>query len=148
MRLTCTCYFKNSTHFISWLKNIIYNLVFYIFFLLIFFHRYFIPEDGDDPEHPNVFKLPKDSPLTLGEIKRYFPVPGQYHFRFLRTIESNLVWMDVTDDSQRVPTQNNSIVAKVSRIASPSTSGTNKVRNSTLFAENINCCIFFQFLFT
>lgn len=32
--------------------------------------RYFIPEDGDDEKHPNVFKVDKDSNLTLADIKK------------------------------------------------------------------------------
>lgn len=50
--------------------------------------RYFIPSDGDDADHPNVFHLPSDvvgsGSVRFGDVKRNFPLPGQYHFRFKR----------------------------------------------------------------
>lgn len=50
--------------------------------------RYFIPSDGDDADHPNVFQLPSDvvgsGSVRFGDVKRNFPLPGQYHFRFKR----------------------------------------------------------------
>lgn len=48
--------------------------------------RYFIPSDGDDPAHPNVFQLPSDlvkgGSVLCGDVKNHFPLPGSYHFRF------------------------------------------------------------------
>jgi hypothetical protein len=44
--------------------------------------QYFIPQDGDSEDHPNVFvvrKPPKS--LTAADIQAAFPLPGQYLFR-------------------------------------------------------------------
>ena len=83
------------------------------------FVKYVIPEDGDEPEHPNVFMCGGNkaaSALTLGEIEKEFPVPGKYHFRFLRKTTSGKVWFDVTDRNGAVPSDDNEIFAKVSRV--------------------------------
>lgn len=48
-----------------------------------------------------------------------FPVPGSYHFRFLKNIGSHIVWLDITDESAALPTHQGSIFIKVSRIATP-----------------------------
>ena len=50
------------------------------------FRRYFIPADGDDPAHPNVFQLPSglvgSGSVRCADVEKYFPLPGRYHFRF------------------------------------------------------------------
>lgn len=91
--------------------------------------RYFIPEDGDEELHPNVFLAPKPrqpgSPPTLQAIRDSFPLPGHYHFRFKsplfpgadREKGAMAVWMDVTKDNQPVPTWQNGIIAKVTRLS-------------------------------
>lgn len=90
--------------------------------------RYYLPEDGDQEDSPNVFLAPKPSrpgyPPLLGQIKGSFPLPGSYHFRFKtplipgtdRDKNAMAVWMDCVDDSQPVPVWQNSIIAKVTRI--------------------------------
>ncbi len=89
--------------------------------------RYFLPEDGDNEEHPNVFLAPKSSngyPPRLGQIKDSFPLPGSYHFRFKTALvpgtdrdkHAVAVWMDCVDDSKSVPVWHNSIVAKGTRL--------------------------------
>jgi len=90
--------------------------------------RYFVPEDGDDEHHPNVFLAPKGrnagSIPTLLQIKDVFPLPGSYHFRFKSPLvpggdreKANIaVWMDCTRDNQMVPTWRGTIVAKVTRV--------------------------------
>jgi len=82
--------------------------------------RYFIPDDGDTEEAPNVFLAPKSSSITkLGTIKSSFPLPGKYHFRFKTSLDPNsslAVWMDCVDDSKAVPMYQTSIIAKVTRI--------------------------------
>lgn len=90
--------------------------------------RYFVPEDGDTEDHPNIFLLPKSqnsgfSP-RLHEVKQNFPMPGKYHFRFKSPLipgsdrEKNAVsvWMDCVDDDQHIGVWRNTIVAKVTRI--------------------------------
>eukprot|EP00581_Thalassiosira_minuscula_P006592 CAMPEP_0183703252 /NCGR_PEP_ID=MMETSP0737-20130205/1062_1 /TAXON_ID=385413 /ORGANISM="Thalassiosira miniscula, Strain CCMP1093" /LENGTH=313 /DNA_ID=CAMNT_0025929971 /DNA_START=91 /DNA_END=1032 /DNA_ORIENTATION=+ len=90
--------------------------------------RYFLPEDGDSENAPNVFLSPKPSrpgyPPLLGQIKGRFPLPGSYHFRFKTALvpgtdrdkNAVAVWMDCVEDSEPVPVWQNSIVAKVTRI--------------------------------
>jgi hypothetical protein len=90
---------------------------------------YFIPEDGDSEEQPNVFLAPKPRqqgyPPSLGEVKHNFPLPGKYHFRFKSPLVPGTdrekgampVWMDCVDDRQHVPTWRSAIVAKITRIA-------------------------------
>ena len=91
--------------------------------------RYFVPEDGDSEDYPNVFLAPKPRqqgyPPTLGQVKSAFPLPGRYHFRFKsplvpgadREKGSMAVWMDCVDDRQAVPSWRGTIVAKVTRLA-------------------------------
>ena len=86
------------------------------------FVKYFIPEDGDDQAHPNVFKVSgcaSVKTLTLGELKEAFPVSGKYHFRFLQQLGGTkmTVWMDAIDESELVPYgDEGQVFAKVSRI--------------------------------
>jgi len=90
--------------------------------------RYFIPEDGDTEEHPNIYLMPKPTQSgfspRLGDIKDSFPVPGNYHFRFKSPLIPGTdrekgaisVWMDCVDDDQHVGVWRNTIFAKVTRI--------------------------------
>jgi hypothetical protein len=76
-----------------------------------------------------VFLAPKPrqpgTPPTLGQVKDAFPLPGHYHFRFKAPLTPGgdrekggmAVWMDIVEDRQPVPTYNNGIVAKVTRIS-------------------------------
>eukprot|EP00804_Cyclotella_cryptica_P017965 CCRYP_008263-RA/>CCRYP_008263-RA protein AED:0.08 eAED:0.08 QI:98/1/1/1/1/1/2/179/360 len=91
--------------------------------------RYFLPEDGDSEDTPNVFLAPKPNrpgyPPLLGQIKDSFPLPGIYHFRFKTALipgsdrdkNAVAVWMDCVDDSEPVPTWQSSVVAKVTRVS-------------------------------
>jgi hypothetical protein len=106
-----------------------------IFLFIIILHiwnlisRYFLPEDGDHEDAPNVFLAPKPSragyPPLLRQVKGSFPLPGSYHFRFKSPIVPGMdrdksavaVWMDCVDDSEPVPVWQNSIIAKVTRIS-------------------------------
>lgn len=46
----------------------------------VFYH---IPEDGDDLKQLNCFLIHKHiDKVTLEDIRKYFPVPGSYFFRF------------------------------------------------------------------
>jgi len=99
--------------------------------------RYYIPEDGDNENHPNVFLLPSSTKSLstgegsgsgmspkLGDIRSAFPVPGNYHFRFKCPLvpgtdrEKNTisVWMDCYDDNSHVGVWKNTVFAKVTRI--------------------------------
>ena len=44
--------------------------------------QYFIPHDGDEEDHPNVFLVKKPlKNLTLSDVQGSFPLPGTYFFR-------------------------------------------------------------------
>jgi hypothetical protein len=83
---------------------------------------YYIPEDGDDEEHPNAFSIAgvqQDAQVTLAHVKEAFPLPGAYHFRFKTQFKSTFVWMDVMDDAKRVPVaKDGKVMCKVSRLQS------------------------------
>ena len=78
--------------------------------------KYIICEDGDDEFHPNAFNVSGHSSPTLGIIKKSFPVPGDYHFRFLTTLGHSKVWIDILDNTASVPFHDGSIFMKVSRL--------------------------------
>lgn len=94
---------------------------------------YFIPEDGDSSEHPNVFSCDSTaSTLTLAALRKAFPLPGKYHFRALKTVGGSggggmQVWLDLVDETTLVPSHDGDVVLKVSRI-SLSLSNSNSVR--------------------
>lgn len=90
--------------------------------------RYFVPEDGDLEDQPNVFLAPKTRGITLHDIKSSFPLPGKYFFRFKSPLipggdsydergEGVAVWMDCAEDSKPVPLWRSSIIAKVTRLS-------------------------------
>ncbi len=78
--------------------------------------KYIICEDGDDEFHPNIFNISGHSNLTVGMIKKSFPVPGEYHFRFLTTLGHSKVWIDILDNTVSAPFNDGSIFMKVSRL--------------------------------
>ena len=114
------CWFYNLTFYYSPYTTLRYSLAIY---------RYFLPEDGDVEDTPNVFLAPKSNrpgyPPQLGQIKKSFPLPGTYHFRFKTALvpgtdrDKNAVpvWMDCVGDSECVPVWQSSIIAKVTRIS-------------------------------
>lgn len=65
-------------------------------FTLIYYH---IPEDFDDPKHPNAFAIPKPvDDIRLADVKGAFPLEGTYHFRFKYIYNKIEVWMDLNND--------------------------------------------------
>jgi len=81
---------------------------------------YYVPEDGDEEDHPNFFTIGRAAnKVRLGDVKKAFPLPGGYHFRFKKTFKSTFVWLDVLDDYDVVPRFDGQIVAKVSRLSAP-----------------------------
>lgn len=112
--------------------------------------QYYIPEDGDELEHPNVLLIEKEaSTITLGDIRKVFhmdlvyfkafPIPGTYYFRFKRSFKKNwstlgfgtiiLVWFDVLKDSEVVPSFEGSIICKVTRLPAKAAQFINKSTN-------------------
>ena len=78
---------------------------------------YYVPEDGDDQEILNGFAVPKSADVTLGDIRANFPLEGQYHFRFKHLYQKVTVWMDINNDTCKVPVFNGKIIAKATRIS-------------------------------
>jgi hypothetical protein len=78
---------------------------------------YVVPEDGDDEAHPNFFSIMRAaSKVRLGDVKKTFPLPGGYQFRFKKQFKNTFVWMDVLDDHDVVPKFEGQIFAKASRL--------------------------------
>lgn len=108
-------------------RNVFYNFS-QVPFLSLAKNSYFIPEDGDSEDHPNIFLTSKSvqsgfSP-RLKDIKHSFPMPGNYHFRFKTSLipgtdrekSAVAVWMDCVDDNQHVGVWRGTVFAKVTRI--------------------------------
>lgn len=110
-------------------KRIILGGSSHIAFFSISSFRYFLPEDGDLEDTPNVFLAPKPSrpgyPPLLKQVKGSFPLPGSHHFRFKSPLVPGsdrekgavAIWLDCVDDAEPVPVWQNSIIAKVTRIS-------------------------------
>jgi hypothetical protein len=66
---------------------------------------YFIPTDGDDEAHPNIFLLPstQQPPLLLSQVRSSFPLPGAFHYRAKTNLGKGHVWLDVVDGNELVP---------------------------------------------
>mmetsp|Transcript_48841 Transcript_48841/g.125947 ORF Transcript_48841/g.125947 Transcript_48841/m.125947 type:complete len:161 (-) Transcript_48841:89-571(-) len=83
--------------------------------ILIFYH---IPADGDEADAPNAFPIVKPGGgVTLKDVCTKFPLPGTYTFRFKTRFGDAAVWMDATQEDQRVPLMDGKVVAKVNRVA-------------------------------
>lgn len=80
--------------------------------------RYFVPEDGDDSNHPNVYQT--DRVHSLEDLKKSFPLNGQFHFRFLKELDKMMVWMDATDNDIPLPVFQGGLFVKANRIRSES----------------------------
>ena len=64
----------------------------------------------------NYFKIHKPTnDIRLHDIKQYFPVPGDYHFRFQFKYQNQLVWLDLSNDQCALPQVDGLIFMKVSR---------------------------------
>eukprot|EP00903_Cladosiphon_okamuranus_P021641 g19895.t2 len=83
--------------------------------------RYFIPADGDDPSHPNVFQLPSglvgSGTVRFGDVERNFPLPGRFHFRFKKKFRDAFVWVDMPDPAAPVPACDGVFTAKITRLS-------------------------------
>ena len=80
---------------------------------------YHLPSDKDEADHPNAFAINKQAEdVTLRDVKKAFPLPGEYHFRFKVRMESGSYWLDCTDETANVPVFGpRRIVAKVLRLS-------------------------------
>jgi len=78
---------------------------------------YYVPEDKDDPELPNAFGVNLAlEEVKIPDIRRLFPLEGDYIFRFKSKIGSSNVWLDVKEDA-KIPLFNGRIVTKATRIS-------------------------------
>jgi hypothetical protein len=78
---------------------------------------YYVPEDKDDPEMPNAFGVNiAIEDVKIPDIRRLFPLDGEYIFRFKSKIGSSNVWLDVKEDA-KIPLFNGKIVAKATRVS-------------------------------
>lgn len=99
--------------------------------------KYIIPEDGDELNHPNFFQLNKTNP-TLSDVKLSFPVPGSYHFRFLKLINGQRVWLDLNNENDIIPTYEGNIFAKITRISNVESSSIHNKSKQTTIAQSSN----------
>eukprot|EP00941_MAST-03F_sp_MAST-3F-sp1_P001506 g1506.t1 len=78
---------------------------------------------GEDVRHPNAYfckvrSKSSSSPILLRDIKRSFPLPGRYHFRFRVEVPAEMsgvseVFADVLGGSSPVPLYRGSVQARV-----------------------------------
>ena len=96
-------------------------------------------EPGEDLSHPNVFRLPPDTPgleakrVKLRYILEHFPLrgTGNFHFRFKLGVNqpaNSFNWVDITDPEAFVPFYKGMLLAKALRLDRPFYSG--KVRGA------------------
>ena len=84
-------------------------------YTMVYYH---IPEDFDDPEQPNAFGIGKAiDDIKLSDIKRLFPIIGQYHFRFKHVSQKSTLWMDLNDDEAKAISYQGKVVVKATRIS-------------------------------
>merc|ERR1712021_300077 len=76
---------------------------------------YMVQGDRDDPEHPNAFVVSKPyDKIVVGDVREVFPLSGTFHFRFkIKYGAFGHVWLDLTDDSRKVPICDGKITLKV-----------------------------------
>lgn len=93
-------------------------ILYYILFTMSTIVRYFVPEDRDVEDKPNAFILYKiQDDVRLNDIIDNFPLPGEYHFRFKTSIDKKNIWVDFSNKFEQVPTIENKIILKVTRIS-------------------------------
>ncbi|KAM3141434.1 hypothetical protein pb186bvf_006552 [Paramecium bursaria] len=79
---------------------------------------YIVPQDNDDIESPNAFGISKQQDqITINDIRQGFPLQGQYIFRFRYKTSNHVVWMDMSNPNAQVPTFQNRIFIKATRIS-------------------------------
>jgi len=79
---------------------------------------YYIPEDHDDQETPNVFGvMVGKNNIRLQHIYDNFPLKGAYIFRFKVMYDNAVAWLDLPDLETKLPTFKDRIVIKATRIS-------------------------------
>jgi len=59
----------------------------------------------------------KQDEIRLAHIKKYFPLSGEYIFRFKYKYNNQIVWMDVPENSKKLPIFEGRIFLKATRIS-------------------------------
>ena len=71
---------------------------------------YYVPEDQDDPEYPNVFGVMVGKEhIRLNHIIDNFPLNGTYLFRFKAVYDNVIVCLDFNDLNMKVPMLKNKV---------------------------------------
>lgn len=79
---------------------------------------YYVPEDKDDPDCPNVFGVPcPKQELRLTHIHQAFPLKGSYLFRFKYNNEGSPVWLDLPEPNSKLPLFKDKIIVKATRVS-------------------------------
>jgi hypothetical protein len=90
---------------------------------------YYVPEDQDDPEYPNVFGVMVGKEhIRLNHIIDNFPLNGTYLFRFKAVYDNVTVWLDFNDLNMKVPMLKNKVYVKATRISWESENSLNYLR--------------------
>ena len=55
--------------------------------------------------------------VRISDIKAMFPLEGEYIFRFKYKHNNSIVWMDLPNESNKIPLFNGKIVIKATRIS-------------------------------
>lgn len=77
---------------------------------------YYVPEDNEDYSQLNFFPIQKNiNEITLTDVKTYFPLPGEYHFRFQYRYQGQNVWLDLSNEKGKLPITDGMIIMKVLR---------------------------------
>lgn len=79
---------------------------------------YYIPEDHDDEETPNVFGvMVSKNNIRLHHLYENFPLKGHYIFRFKVMYDNAIAWLDLPELDTKLPTFKDKIVVKATRIS-------------------------------
>lgn len=79
---------------------------------------YYVPEDKDDPDCPNVFGVSQSKAnIRLPHIYQQFPLKGSYLFRFKYNNEGSPVWLDLPHVSSKIPLFKDRIIMKATRVS-------------------------------
>mgnify|MGYP003563776329 CR=1 FL=1 len=78
--------------------------------------------------------------LTVSDIRKSFPVEGNFHFRFRTTVQDNkgsaTVWLDIADDTAPVPTYQGQIFIKALQLPPFSNQSLTKPTRKTYKTSN------------
>ena len=81
---------------------------------------YFVPEDAESGKQLNCFIVARPiESITLAHIRKDFPLPGDYHFRFQYTYQSSSckVWLDLPCETCTVPLCEGEVRVKATRLS-------------------------------